>query len=112
MIGALLVVVGAIVSVLAFPRFGPGWLILPGTALFLAGLHMARGRGQGLLYGSLHGLIFFFGVIWWIGELGLVAVIPLAVVMAAFHAINGWWLAKYNDRSPACGSRWRSEAGL
>ncbi len=100
-IGALLVVAGAVLSALAFPRFGPGWLILPGTALFLAGLRLARSRGQGLGYGSLHGLVFFFGVIWWIGELGLVAVIPLVVVMAGFHALYAWWLAKYNDRSPA-----------
>lgn len=101
MIGALLVAGGAVVSALAFPRFGPGWLILPGTALFLAGLRMARNRPQGLLYGSIHGLIFFFGVIWWISELGLIAVIPLAVAFGASHAAYGWWLAKYNDRPPA-----------
>ena len=100
MIGALLVVVGAAISALAFPRFGPGWLILPGTALFLAGLRMARGRGQGLLYGALNGLVFFSGVLWWIGELGLVAVIPLVVAFAGFHALYGWWLAGYNERSP------------
>ncbi len=100
MIGALLVVAGAALSALAFPRIGPGWLILPGTALFLVGLRMARGRAQGLLYGSLHGLIFFGGVVWWIGELGLVAVIPLVVAFGGFHSLYGWWLAKYNDRSP------------
>ena len=99
MIGAPLVVAGAVLSALAFPRFGPGWLILPGTALFLIGLRMARGQAQGLLYGSLHGLIFFGGVVWWIGELGLVAVIPLVVAFAGFHALYGWWLARYNDRS-------------
>ena len=98
-IGGLLVLAGAGLSALAFPRFGPGWLIIPGIALFLAGLRLARGRAQGLLYGSLHGLGFFFGVIWWISELGLVAVIPLGVAFAGFHAAYGWWLAKYNDRS-------------
>jgi apolipoprotein N-acyltransferase len=101
MIGALLVIAGAAVSALAFPRIGPGWLIIPGSALFLTGLRLARGRAQGLLYGALHGLIFFFGVLWWISQLGLVALIPLAVVMAGFHSLYGWWLAGYNDRQPA-----------
>ena len=99
MIGGVLVLAGAGLSALAFPRIGPGWLILPGIALFMVGLRTARGRAQGLLYGSLHGLVFFFGVIWWISELGLVAVIPLGVAFAGFHALYGWWLARYNDRS-------------
>ena len=86
MIGGLLVLAGAVLSALAFPRIGPGWLILPGIALFLAGLRMARSRAQGLLYGALYGLTFFGGLIWWIGELGLVAVVPLVVAFAGFHA--------------------------
>jgi apolipoprotein N-acyltransferase len=98
--GGLLVLAGAVISALAFPRIGPGWLILPGIGLFLAGLRMASSRAQGLLYGSLYGLMFFGGVIWWIGELGLVAVVPLVVAFAAFHALYGWWLTKYNNRPP------------
>ena len=99
-IGGLLVIAGAILSVLAFPRFGPGWLILPGLAFFLAGLRTAINRKQGLLYGSLYGLAFFGGLLWWLSELGLIAVIPLVIVQAAFPAAYGWWLARYNDRSP------------
>lgn len=99
-IGGLLVVAGAIVSVLAFPRFGPGWLILPGVALFLAGLGTARSRGRGLLYGALYGLTFFGGLIWWLSELGWLAVVPLVVVQAAYLAAYGWWLARYGDRAP------------
>lgn len=98
-IGGLLVIAGAVLSVLAFPRLGPGWLILPGVALFLAGLHTARSRGQGLLYGALFGLAFFGGLIWWFSELGLIAVIPLVILQAAFLAAYGWWLSKYNDRA-------------
>jgi apolipoprotein N-acyltransferase len=97
--GGLLVLVGAVVSALAFPRIGPGWLILPGIALFLAGLHLARSRVQGLLFGAIYGLTFFGGLIWWLSELGLIAVIPLVIVQGAFFAVYGWWLAKYNDRS-------------
>ncbi|HJQ91445.1 MAG TPA: apolipoprotein N-acyltransferase [Acidimicrobiia bacterium] len=99
MIGGLLVLAGAALSALAFPRIGPGWLILPGIALFLAGLRMAGSRAQGLLYGALYGLTFFSGLIWWLSELGLIAVLPLVIEQAAFFGAYGWWLARYNDRS-------------
>jgi apolipoprotein N-acyltransferase len=101
MFGALLVLAGATLSALAFPRFGPGWLILPGLVLFLGGLRTATDRRRGLLFGALYGLAFFGGVLWWLSELGLIAVIPLVVVQAAYLAAYGWWLARYNDRSPA-----------
>jgi apolipoprotein N-acyltransferase len=100
MIGALLVVAGGVVSVLAFPRIGPGWLILPGIALFLAGLRMARSRRRGLALGALYGLTFFGGLIWWLSELGLIAMIPLVMLEAGYFAAYGWWLGRYNDRPP------------
>jgi len=99
MIGPLLVLSGAVLSALAFPRFGPGWLILPGVALFLAGLRTAANRAQGLLLGALYGITFFAGLIWWISELGLIAVIPLILLQASFPAAYGWWLARYNNRT-------------
>ncbi|MGH8915420.1 MAG: apolipoprotein N-acyltransferase, partial [Acidimicrobiia bacterium] len=99
MIGGLLVLAGAASSVLAFPRFGPGWLIVPGVALFLAGLRRAGGRARGALFGALYGLAFFGGLIWWLSELGLIAVIPLVLVQAAYFALYGWWLARYTPRS-------------
>jgi apolipoprotein N-acyltransferase len=99
-VGGLLVLAGAALSALAFPRIGPGWLILPGITLFLAGLRTARSRIQGLLYGALYGLTFFAGLIWWLSELGLLAVVPLVILQAAYFAAYGWWLARYNDRSP------------
>jgi apolipoprotein N-acyltransferase len=97
--GGLLVLVGAVVSALAFPRIGPGWLILPGIALFLAGLHSARSRVQGLLFGAIYGLTFFGGLIWWLSELGLIAVIPLVIVQGAYFAAYSWWLTGYNERA-------------
>jgi apolipoprotein N-acyltransferase len=97
-IGGLLVLAGAALSALAFPRIGPGWLILPGIGLFLAGLRTASSRAQGLLYGGIYGLTFFGGLIWWLSELGLIAVIPLVIVQGAFFAAYGWWLTGYNDR--------------
>jgi apolipoprotein N-acyltransferase len=92
------VLAGAVVSALAFPRFGPGWLILPGVALFLTGLRLARSRAMGLLYGVLYGLTFFGGLIWWLSELGVIAVIPLVIVQAAYFAAYAWWLTGYNER--------------
>ena len=100
MIGAFLVLAGAALSALAFPRFGPGWLILPGISLFLAGLQTATSRRRGVLLGATYGLTFFGGLIWWIGELGLIALIPLVLVQAVFPTAYGWWLVKYNERSP------------
>ena len=52
------------------PGSGPGWLVLPGIVLFLAGLRMAKGHAQGLLYGAIYGLIFFGGLIWWLSSWG------------------------------------------
>jgi apolipoprotein N-acyltransferase len=97
-IGGLLVLAGGVVSALAFPRIGPGWLILPGVTMFLAGLRTTGSRALGLAYGTLYGLTFFAGVIWWLSELGLIAVIPLVIVQAAYFAVYGWWLARYNER--------------
>jgi apolipoprotein N-acyltransferase len=96
--GLLLVVGGAVLSALAFPRIGPGWLILPGVALFLAGLRTAANRKQGLVLGAAYGLVFNAILLWWFVELGLVAVIPLVLYQATFWTAYGWWLAKYNDR--------------
>lgn len=93
-----MVIAGAVLSALAFPRIGPGWLILPGVALFLAGLRRATNRTQGLALGAAYGLVFYGGLLWWLSELGLIASIPLIVVQAAYVAGYGWWLARYNDR--------------
>jgi apolipoprotein N-acyltransferase len=98
-IGVILALAGAVVSVAAFPPFGPGWQIIPGIALFLIGLRRVGTRGRGLLLGALYGLGLFGALIWWISELGLIAVIPLVLSQAAFLTVYGWWLAGYNDRS-------------
>jgi apolipoprotein N-acyltransferase len=91
-----LVVAGAAVSVFAFPPFGPGILIVPGVALLLAGIRRAGSARQGLLLGVVFGLAFYGGLMWWLSELGLIAVIPLVMVNAVFPALLGWWLARHN----------------
>ncbi|MEX0863585.1 MAG: apolipoprotein N-acyltransferase [Acidimicrobiia bacterium] len=103
MAALLLVLAGAVVSVIAFPPFGPGWLILIGAALSLTGFRQVSGRAHGLVAGSVHGLVFFGGLIWWIGELGLIAVVPLVIFQALYHSFYGWWLGRYHDLP---GERW------
>jgi apolipoprotein N-acyltransferase len=53
---------------------------------------------MGLILGATYGLVFFGGLIWWISQLGVIAVVPLVLAQAAYHALYGWWLAGYNDR--------------
>lgn len=103
MTGALLAAAGGIVGALAFPPFGPGWLILPGIALYLGSLRTAPSRRRGLVQGALFGLGYFTGLLWWISELGLIAAVPLIVVQAAYPALYGWWLAGWNRLRPG---RW------
>lgn len=95
----LLPTLGAVLSVLAFPPFGPGILIVPGVTLLLMAVRAAESRRQGLLVGSLYGLLFFGGLMWWLAELELLALI-LVPVQAAFLAMYGWWLPRYNHRPP------------
>lgn len=87
---------------LAFPPFGPGLLILPGIALFLVALRDCTSRLQGLLLGSLYGLLFFGGLMWWLGLLDPLALI-LVPVQALFLAVYGWWLAGRRRAAPV---RW------
>lgn len=94
---------GALVSALAFPRFGPGVLIFAGMALFLAALRMVSSRRVGLLCGLAYGLVFFTGVMFWSIELGLIALLPLAIVQSLFYGWFGWWLGGHSDAAPG---RW------
>ncbi|MGA8038521.1 MAG: apolipoprotein N-acyltransferase [Acidimicrobiia bacterium] len=91
---------GGVVSAVAFPRIGPGWLILPGIALFLYAVRSAPTARIGLLVGGIYGVSFFSGLLWWIGELGLIAVIPLVLVQAAFMTLYAWWLSRHNGLGP------------
>lgn len=93
----ILALVGAAVSVLAFPPFGPGILIVFGISLFLRGLRSARTRKQGLFLGVVYGLGFFGGLMWWLYVLDAMALI-LIPAQASFLAAYGWWISRYNDR--------------
>ncbi len=94
--------VGAVVTILAFPPFGPGFLVIPGITLFLISIYLSDGRRQGLIVGIIYGTVFFGGFLWWLSELELIALI-LVPVQAAFLILYAWWLARYRDVSPG---RW------
>lgn len=96
----LLAILGALLSVLAFPPVGPGLLIVPGIALFLYALSTVDERRHGLLVGAVYGVAFFGGLMWW-----LVLLDPLAAVLipvqAAFMAAFGFWIVPHRRASPA-----------
>lgn len=97
---AVLAVLAAAISVFAFPPFGPGWLIALGVALFLTALRKSEGRGQGAVLGAIYGLGFFTGLMWWMSKLGIIALVPLVLVQAAYFAIYGMWLGGHRDAPP------------
>ncbi|MFZ0013941.1 MAG: hypothetical protein WAL25_07480 [Acidimicrobiia bacterium] len=101
MIPALsMAVLGAVLSVLAFPPYGPGLLIVPGVTLLLLGLRRCATRREGLWTGGAYGLVFFGWLMWWLAELELIALV-LVPVQAFFVAVYGWWLVRFNDSKPA-----------
>lgn len=89
---------GAVLSVLAFPPFGPGLLIVPGIGLLLWALLSVDSRKQGFWIGFLYGVVFFGGFMWWLAELELIA-LAMVPVEALFVAWFGWWITGYRDRS-------------
>lgn len=93
------VAAGATLSVLAFPPFGPGVLVVPGVTLFLIAIRLCSSRRGGFWAGALYGLMFFGGVMWWLAELELLALI-LIPVQALFFAVFGWWLVRHNGTTP------------
>ncbi len=95
----LLTVAGAGISVLAFPPFGPGVLIFLGVALFLRALLEVESAKQGFWIGGLYGLVFFGGLMWWLGLLDPLALI-LIPIQAVFFAGYGWWMGRYRDGTP------------
>lgn len=95
----LLALVGAVVSFLAFPPFGPGLLIVAGITLFLWALREVETRRAGFWIGFGYGIAFFGGLMWWLVELELLALI-LVPVQALFLAVYGWWLARFRDTTP------------
>lgn len=94
-----LALLAALLSVLAFPPYGPGVLIIPGITLFLVALRIVDTRRRGLWVGAVYGLGFYGGLMWWLANLELIALI-LVPVQAMYLAALGWWLPRFNREPP------------
>ena len=80
----LLALVAAGLLVLAFPPYSQAWLTPIALALFL---YLVRTVKHRFLVGTLFGFAFFSGLIYWIGELGVIAVAPLIVVFGLYPGL-------------------------
>lgn len=89
--------VAAGLLVMAFPPFGWGWLVVPALLVLLGEL---RHGLHPLLTGAVFGLGFYAGLIWWVGKLGLIAVMPLVVVFGLYLALYGWLLGRAREWPP------------
>jgi len=89
--------------VLAFPPFGPGLLAIPAVALFLWSVRNSGGSGRATFNGAVFGLVFFAALFPWIGELGLIALVPLVISQAAFTTGYAWLLHRASNWPPG---RW------
>jgi apolipoprotein N-acyltransferase len=87
----LVALAAAVLMVLAFPPFGVGVLVVPSLGLLL--WELRHGARQGLA-GLAFGWAFLAGLIWWIGKLGLIAVMPLVVVFGVYLGLYGWLLGR------------------
>jgi apolipoprotein N-acyltransferase len=78
---------------MAFPPLDWGWLIFFAPApLLYAMRHVGTAREAGWL-GFLFGFSFWGAMLWWIKILGVVAWLPLAIVMALWTTV--WGLSMY-----------------
>ena len=84
----------AVLMFLAFPPFGAGLLAVPAVGLLLWEL---RHGTRPALVGLVFGWTFYAGLIWWIGKLGLIAVIPLVAVFGAYFGVYGWLLGRIRN---------------
>lgn len=87
----LLGAVSGLVLVLAYPPTGAGWVAVPAIALFLWSIRAAGRRGAAWAAGAGFGLTFFTFLFPWIGELGVIALIPLVISQAVFPFVYARW---------------------
>ena len=75
-------------------RHGAGLRVFPLLSEMeeVEAVYAGDGRCQQRCAGQTACLIFFGGLIWWISELGLVAVIPLVSPNSLFPVVYGWWM--------------------
>jgi apolipoprotein N-acyltransferase len=93
----LLSLAAAGLLVLAFPPYSISYLVPVALATFLLALRRTR---HPVVCGVIFGWGFFAGLIYWVGELGLIAVAPLVFVFGLYPGLYGWLVARAHDGSP------------
>ena len=81
--------VAAVLLVAAYPPYGAGWLVVPALAVFLWALTEVSTVRRAAAVGAVFGVVFFGLLFPWIGELGVIALIPLVLSQAAYPALYG-----------------------
>lgn len=76
----------------AFPPLGVGFLTLPAVGALLWAIRRAPRATIAIAAGATFGVSFFTGLVWWIGNLGLVALSPLVLSQAAYPTLYAWGL--------------------
>lgn len=100
-------VLGAVAAglalVLSFPPTGWAVFAVPAVAVLLAILRFLPSRRIAWASGAAFGIAYFGALFPWIGELGLIALIPLVLTEAAFTTVYAGVLHRFRAVSPA---RW------
>ena len=90
---------GAGLMVAAFPPYRWGFLVVAALALLFWELRTGR---HPAVTGWVFGLAFLSGLIWWVAELGLIAIAPLVGVFSLHFLLFGWLLGKTRGWNPGC----------
>ncbi len=88
----------ALLLVLAYPPRGWAVLTVPAVALFLWAVTETRRWSTALGVGFVFGTVFFGLLFPWIGELGIIALVPLVISQAAFPAVYAAGLRRHGER--------------
>ena len=99
----LLPAVAGIALSTAFPPRSWWWMAIPAIALFLLQLKRAGGGGSAALSGFVFGVCFFGFLMYWLGELGTIALFPPVIVLALYPALYGILVGRAVELSA---SRW------
>ncbi|MCQ3805030.1 MAG: apolipoprotein N-acyltransferase [Acidimicrobiia bacterium] len=93
----LLSAVAGVALSLAFPLRGWWWITIPAIALFLLQTRRPQTIPSGVLAGFAFGVSFFGFLMPWLGELGLIALVPPVVVLSIWPALYGGFMARAAD---------------
>jgi apolipoprotein N-acyltransferase len=85
--------------VASFPPYRWGFLVVAALALLFWELRTGE---HPAITGWVFGFAFLAGLVWWVSELGLIAIVPLVGVFSLHFLLYGWLLGKTRKWSPGC----------